>query len=569
MAPLRFVSLFALAGVVACTGTESASPPKNAGGTLVISTPGDPDVLIPALVSSIQASQITDLVYDHLADIGDSLTIVGDSGFRPALADRWSWGADSLSIAFHIHPNARWHDGKPVRATDVKFTHAAYTDSALGSPARALLANIDSVTVRDSSTAVFWYAKRSAQQFYDAAYTLLIMPEHVWKDTPMPAWRPSDIGKRPVGSGRFRFQRWTPKTAVEIVADTGNYRGAPKLSRVIWSISPDFNTAVTRFLSGEADIFEALRPEHMAEVAKNPALRVATFTSVDYLFAAFNLRDQTNKARPHPIFGSRDLRRALTMAVDRAAIVKSVYDTLAEPALGPMVRAFATTDRAQAQIPFDLARAQAKLDSLGWRDGNGDGIRERNGRPLRISLLVPGSSKARVQMAVLIQEQLRQAGARVEVEQVEFPTYAERMRKRTFDMVMGGWHTQASPGGARQSWGTAGVRAASGSNYPSYESAAFDASMDSALMELDFAKKKALFARAYDTIIQDAPAIWLAEPKAAIGYHKRLRTAPMRADAWWSHLAEWWIPENERIPRDNARPAAAVPAARPDSQKTP
>ena len=199
MAALKLAGLLL---VVACVGTEGPAP-KSSGGTLVISTAGDPDVLIPALTSTIQGTQITDLVHDRLADIGDSLNIVGDAGFTPRLADKWTWAPDSLSIAFHIDERARWHDGKPVRAEDVRFTFASNRDSTLGSGIGALLVNIDSVTVPDSGTAVFWFKSRTPQQFYDAVYLVPIMPAHIWRDIPLSAWRSSPNARAPIGSGRF------------------------------------------------------------------------------------------------------------------------------------------------------------------------------------------------------------------------------------------------------------------------------------------------------------------------------------------------------------------------------
>lgn len=552
MAALRFAGLLV---VVACVGTEGP-PPKPSGGTLVISTAGDPDLLIPGLTASIQGTQITDLVHDRLADIGDSLNIIGDGGFTPRLADKWTWARDSLSIAFHIDERARWHDGRPVRADDVRFTFDSNKDTTLASGVGALLTNIDSVTTPDSGTAVFWFRSRAPQQFYDAVYLMPIMPAHLWRDIPPAAWRASPNARAPIGSGQFRFVRWTPRGSVELAADTLNYHGAPKLSRVIWSLAPDFTTAVTRFLSGETDFFEGLRPENVSAVAKQPQLRIAHTGGLGYSFAQFNLRDPADRARPHALFGDRELRRALTMAVDRGAIVRSVYDSLALPALGPTVRMYPTTDPDLPQLPFDLARAQQLLDSLGWRDVNGDGVRERNGRPLQFSLGVPGSSAARVRMAVLLQEQLRQAGVKVDVDQLDFPVLIDRMRKRTFDMMIGNWQTQASPGGVRQSWGTQGSRARNGLNYGSYESPAFDAYIDSALAATEIRQRRALFTKAYETIIQDAPAIWLAEPIPTLGYHSRLQLAHMRPDAWWAHVPEWWIPADKRIPRDNAPPAA-------------
>lgn len=548
MATMKRVQLLcALALFAGCTGSES-TPGGKPGGTLAISTGGDPDILIPSLVSTTQALQMVDLMYDRLAEIGDSLNTVNDGGFTPRLADRWTWSRDSLSIAFHINPRAKWHDGQPVRSSDVRFTLLSTRDSTLGSPVAALITNIDSVSTADSATAVFWFHQRTPQQFYDATYQLPIMPEHIWKGIAPSAWRASDAAKHPIGSGQFRFVRWTPRTSVEVGADTANYHGAPKLDRVVWSVAPDFNANLTRFLTGETDFFEALRPENIPEVAKNPALRVKTYRALSYQFAQFNLRDPANHSRPHPIFGNRELRRALTMATDRATIVRSVFDTLGLPALGPTVRAYPTTDATLAQIPFDLSRARHLLDSLGWRATNSEGVRTRDGRPLQFTLSVPSSSKVRVRQAVLLQEQLRQAGVKVDVEQLDFPVLVEKERKRTFDAAIGQWNTQPSPGAVRGSWGTASSRASSGNNYGSYESPVFDAFVDSALASFDPAVRKSYFTKAYETIIQDAPAIWLAELTPAVGYNSRVHPAPMRADAWWAHIPDWWVSASQKTP---------------------
>ena len=566
MAAMRYPLLICAIGLCGCAGNESGA--KSSGGTLAISTGGDPDVLIPSLVQSVQGAQITDLIFDRLADIGDSLNIVNDKGFTPRLADRWTWSADSLSIAFHINPAAKWHDGLPVRSSDVRFTVASAKDSTLGSPIAPLLTNIDSVSTPDSATAVFWFHARSPQQFFDAVYQLPIMPEHVWKDIAPMSWRASEAAKHPIGSGQYRFLRWIPRAAVEVVADTSNYRGPPKLSRVVWSIAPDFSTAITRVLSGEADFIQQLQPENLPEIAKHPELRTKKYNALQYVFAQFNLRDPVDHERPHRILANRELRRALTMATDRAAIVRSAYDSLALPALGPTVRAYSTTDPNLPQIPFDLPRARQILDSLGWRVAGSDGFRARNGRPLEFSLVVPASSTVRVRLAVLLQEQLRQAGVKLDIERVDFPVMVERMRKRAFDMVIGQWNTQPSPSSVLGSWGTGGSRATSGNNTGSYENPVFDAYVDSALASFVPATRKAYFTKAYTTIIQDAPAIWIAEALPRVAYHSRIQLAPLRPDAWWAHLAEWWIPADKRIARDNA-PVTQPPPALPAGQKTP
>src|ERR1700716_4277328 len=105
MASMKYAGLLCAVMLCGCVGTESSSG-KSTGGTLAISIGGDPDILIPSFVQSVQGAEITDMIYDRLADIGDSLNIVGDKGFTPRLADRWTWSSDSMSIAFHINPKA-------------------------------------------------------------------------------------------------------------------------------------------------------------------------------------------------------------------------------------------------------------------------------------------------------------------------------------------------------------------------------------------------------------------------------------------------------------------------------
>ena len=540
-------------GLAACSDKSATPSASDVGGTFVISVGGDPETLFPPLASTTTGQIVGDLVYDRLAEIGDSLNTVGDLGFQPRLAKTWDWAADSLSIAFHIDPAARWHDGRPVRASDVAFTHRIYADSANGSPFSTALENIDSVSVSDSLTATIWFREKSPMQFYDAVHTMLILPAHIIGSARGTALRDASIARNPVGSGRFRFVRWNAAQSIELASDTSNYRGRANFDRVILTIAPDFNTALTRLLGGEADMIEQVPAANLADVARDTAIRATLISSLDYNFVQLNLNDPANSSRPHPLFGDRELRRALTMALDRSNIVRNAYDSLASVAVGPTVRAYPTTDTALRQLPFAREAATRALDSLGWKDSNGDGVRDRNGRKLEFRLSVPGPSKARNAMAVLIQEQLRQTGVKVNIELLDFAAFIDRQNKRNFDAVFGGWHVEPSPGGIRQTWASAGA-SAGGTNYGSYRNASFDAHVDSALSSATLAGRRRHFTTAYQTIIDDAPAIWFAEPKRVMAVHRRIRTKGVRPDAWWANLADWSIPSGERIPRDRAVP---------------
>jgi peptide/nickel transport system substrate-binding protein len=369
----------------------------------------------------------------------------------------------------------------------------------------------------------------------------------------------SEAMRKPVGSGPFKFVRWVPNATIEIAANTAHYRKRASLDRVIWTIAPnDYNTAMARILSGDADFVETLSPAVMAQVAKTPTLKITTYPGLDFAMMLFNERDPKVHSAPNKVLGDRMVRRALTMGVDRAAIVKNVFDTLAAPAVGPTVRAFPSTDTTLTQIPYDPAAAMRLLDSLGWKVNPSTGVRAKGGVPLAFTVITPSSSKNRERCAVLLQEQLRKIGAHVTIQSLEIAAFLKQQSDRNFDAAMTALHMDANPGSVKQAWDVAEAKNPQGSNAGSYMNPVFDAQVDSAMAMASPEAAKAAFTKAYTTIINDAPAIWLYDLKGVVASHKRVHLAPLRPDAWWAHLSEWSIPANERIARD-----APVPQTTP------
>jgi len=542
----KIVALSCIAWVLACTETSPTRPVGETGGTVVISTTADPGTLFPPLVLTSQAKQITQQIYDYLADVGPDMDTRDESKFRPALADRWHWSSDSLMLAFQINPLAKWHDGKNVTARDVQFTFALNKNPALGGRLGSELANIDSVTVADSLTVAFWFHEKLPTRFLDAAAQMLVLPAHQLEKIPVDSLR--ELAPPPIGTGRFRLRNWNKGASVEIVADTANYRGRARLDRVIWSVSPEFTTAVTRLFSGDADLFDALRSENLPDVERQKNLRPIILPGMDYAFLRFNLRDPANNSRPHPLFGDRDLRRAITMSLNRATLVRSVLDTFALVPVGPVVRAYASTDPRGSQLPFDSARASQLFDSLGWIRRGADRMRAKKGKELAFTLIIPTSSTNRMRMGPLIQEQLRRMGVRVHLEQLEYTTELDRESRGRFDAALGAWVMGSSPDGMKAAWTSSGI-GKNGVNFGSYSNPRFDALLDSALLAGP-AQARERFTMAYAVINDDAPAVWLYESRMIIGIHRRIRTAAMRPDAWWFTLADWHIPPVERLPRD-------------------
>jgi peptide/nickel transport system substrate-binding protein len=551
----RVLPLLALCALVACRPGERSN--GDAGGTMIISVGAEPDALLPITTTSIVGNQVADIIFERLAEPGDEMNTRGDGGFVPELAESWTWAPDSMSIAFKVHPDAKWHDGKPVTARDVAFSFDIHKDPEVGSSVAPLLVRIDSVTVRDSLTAVVWYRQRYPEQFLDAAFQVRIHPEHWLGQVKRSEYTTSPVVRSPVGSGRFKFARWEPGTLVEVVANTAHYRGRPHLDRILWTIAPEYTASAARLFSGEADFIEYLRPETVQELQKHPELAMTRYGSLDYGFMWFNLREPRRSARPHPIFGDVGVRRALSMGVDREKAVKNVLGDLGFVAAGPLPRAHLYGDAAPKTIGYDPEGAKRLLDSLGWRDRNGDGIREKNGRQLRFSLAAPTSSQTRIRLSVVLQAMLRDVGARVELDHMELRAFQELLARKRFDAAMQAWHTDPTPSTIIQTWGIASVK--DGVNFGSYESPVFEAYVDSAATSMDPRRAQAYYHRAYETLITDAPAIWIYEPVNAAGHHRRIKLAPMRPDAWWTRIHEWSIPRNERIPRDNIGLRTATP----------
>jgi len=540
------VAIFLAVLVAGCKESAREKAAAETGGTLVIATLDDPETLFPPFVTNTSAKQITEQIYDYLADVGPSLDTRNEKDYRRELADGWRWSTDSMSISFHLNPRARWHDGKKVIAADVRFTYAVNKSPVVAGRYVSSLDNIDSVTVADSVTAVFWFHRRNPTQFLDAAAQLLILPSHQLERIPLARLRQLVLPP-PVGSGRFRFRRWDKGASVEIVADSANYRGRAKLDRVIWSVTTEFTAAVARLARGDADLFDGLRPEDMSELARRPNVRIRNLPGMAYSFLRFNLRDPGHTARPHPLFADRDLRRALAMSLDRNAIVRSVFDTFATVPVGPTVRAFPTTDPRLAQIPFDSARGARLLDSLGWIRNSG-GVRVKNGRELSFRMILSSQNLNRIKMSVLLQERLSRAGARVNVDRMESSAQNAKEERGDFDASIGAWTMPSSPDATRDAWSSTGI-GKNGVNYGAYTNPRFDALLDSALSS-DAAHARNKFSAAYEVINDDAPAVWLAEPRKILGIHGRIRTSQIRPDAWWFSLADWWIPPTERVLRD-------------------
>lgn len=539
--------VLAAASILLLATSSCGKDSGSGGGTMIVSEGADAGTLFPLIVQDEVGRTVTDLLFDHLAEIGDQMNTLGDEGFQPRIAKSWDWAKDSMSVTYHIDPAARFHDGTPVTAADVKFSLKMVNDTALATAVAPLVTNIDSIHAADSLTAVVFFKRHTPEEFYDVAYQIPIIPEHVYGKVTPTALKTSDLLRTPVGSGRFRFVRWEAATRIELIADTANYRGRAKLDRVVFLVGQAPDAASSAVLAGESDFYAAFPLDQARRLDSSKVVRGIPNILMAYGFLGMRLHARKSKTAPHPILADPAVRRAISMSLDRQSMLANVFNGTGIPAHGPFPANAATSDTTITLPPYDTTRARALLDSAGWKVG-ANGVRSKGGRPLRIELMVPATSAIRLRYADFIQEQLRRAGVAVDIAKTPGPGFQARQDAGDFDTFLNVTFTDPSVSGTKQYWGTEGLRA--GTNWLSYVNPKVDALLDSAARAPTLASLKPLASRAYQAIADDAPAVWLYNYFTMAAVNRRFETQPFRADGWWAHLADWSVRPDERIDRD-------------------
>jgi len=517
-------------------------------GTLVFVNANNPKTLLPPVIDNTGARDIDEQIFLKLADIGMSENTTGDAGFVPELADRWEWD-DPRTLVFHLDPRARWQDGVPVTANDVSFSFDAYRDPALGAAAQGALARIASVTVRDSATVVFRFRERYPTAFYDAVYQMWILPSHLLAQVPRTDWLTAPFGQHPVGDGPYRFVSWTPGQSLELAADSTFFLGRPHIRRLIWRFVSGAAAGVDQVVTGQADAIDFLgSPQNIALARKAPQLTLYPYRGSNYVYVELNLRANGDTATPHPIFGDRDVRRALTMALDRAGMATSVFGPYAKVPPGPMPQLWSIWDSTIRTIPYDTAGATRLLSARGWRPGP-DGIRVKDGQRLSFEVIFPSTSALRQQYARLMQAEWKTVGVDAQIQPLDQNLLLDRLQAGRYDAVIQGFGADPTPAsGILQHW----VRGAP-DRYSHYQNDDFDRLVTLANSgSVTTAQAAADWRSAMDILNADAPGIWLAAPDNVAAVSSRIAGVKIRPDSWWSQVWTWRIPADRLIDRDRA-----------------
>jgi peptide/nickel transport system substrate-binding protein len=525
--------------LLAAAFTVLALAEVRAQSSLVIVTGAEASMPIPTLMEGDQGAlanyEISDHLFLRLATLGPTLTTGGDAGFVPQLARSWT-RRDSVTLAFELDPRARWHDGTPVTSRDVVFTMMRARDSTIAPRVAKLLRYIQSVEAEGDRTVVFRFTRVYSEQLYDATFHTAMLPAHLLAGLPPHSLARSAYASHPIGNGPYRWVRRVPGQLIELAANQQFFLGRPSIQKLIVRVARDPDARLNMVLSGEADAMDNLTSPtvNAARVAARPELRLVMVPAPSLGYLLYNQRANGDSTRPHPILSDLDVRRALTLSLDRPVLVKAVLGGFGEVPYGPTSTLLWIRHGTPTPLAQDRAAAQRLLESRGWVDRDGDGVRERDGKRLVLQMIMPNTSAIRGQMSLLIQQQFRQVGVMLELMQLDGPTWGERREAGKFDIDFSGAIQDPSPSGLVQSWSCSGS-----SNVAEYCDPAVDSLLDRAILAPDDARST--WQEILRRIEADAPATFLYRQTYAFVVNRRFSDVVIRPESSWSLVWRWKV----------------------------
>ncbi len=335
-----------------------------------------------------------------------------DGELEGRLARRWEHSADYQTWTIHLRTDVRWHDGVPVTAHDVKFS----LDLHKHPDVLYELPDSYEVTVLDDSTYTITYRGGKArgtplQPMWRSKY----YPKHLLEELEPKEFFQWEFWTHPVGNGPYRYVRYVPQTMMEFEANPDYYRGKPRIERVVLKFGAP---SITELLSGNVDFIMYVNATDQLTLAGDPRFRMYHYTSGPGPAGGpaiyWNQR--------HPPFRDRKVRRALTLAINRRELVQVLNYPEGFP-ISDVIYTQRQLLRGELPepLPYDPEAAKQLLDAAGWRDLDGDGIRERDGTQFRFTMLSSGSGSVGVgsrlgeQASVYVQDRLARVGVKMDI----------------------------------------------------------------------------------------------------------------------------------------------------------
>jgi peptide/nickel transport system substrate-binding protein len=403
------------------TGSSGAASTSGHPDRLVISTSADPKNLNPALASADPVLPLSAFLFSYTVRYDNHAKPVPDAVSEIPTLTNGDVSADGLTLKYKLRHGMKWHDGAELTCRDLRFTW-----QVMMNPKNNVITTdgwnaIRDVDCRDPYVAVVHMKHVYApflQQLWSVNGNGPILPEHLLGklNDAQGSLNQAPYNSAPVGSGPYKFVSWTRGSEVRFAANPDYYLGKPKIAEVVYKIIPDQNTLATQVQTHEIDLAWNMAATSYETMRRLTGSTIVTPVLYAYNHVDFNLR--------RPIFGDVRVRRALTYAIDRPAILAKVRHGLGELSntfLDPTLFPDAQTPRV-VTYPYDVAKAKALLDAAGWRIGS-DGIRVKNGRRLAFQISTQTESTGGQAVQQQIQAYWHAVGAMAEVKNYPTPVF--------------------------------------------------------------------------------------------------------------------------------------------------
>lgn len=493
-------------GPTASALLPTPTPPESAlwGGTLTIAIPlPEATVFNPLTAETVSEWYITNLLFNPL--------VLGSEGWGTEttgeLAERWEVSDDGLTWTFHLRRDVRWHDGVPLTSQDVLFTFAMIQDPNSGSRFRGrFLQDGDPILFTALDDYTVQVHLRRPQPTLVPDIGVAILPAHLLAGKGNST---ADFEIHPIGTGPFKLEGLEPGKAITLTANADYFRGRPYLDRIVLWMPPDDDALLSALRDGQVDI-ALLKPE------LTPKLK--DWTGGTVRVQSWDTMWQLRLNNQHPLLQDKRVRQAIALALDRQALVASVfqgYATAADSVFNQTVFTYVPHDPTLPQYLYDLDKARGLLASAGWVRRS-DGLRYKDEQPLRLPLL-QGADYFSSAIGDLVRENLAAVGIDVPVQRVNDPESA--IREGDFVLCLGCWSLLGPDPGNYAAWIYHGPAS---ENVLNYENPRVDWLFDRAQSTQDAEQRRVIYKDLERALLEDLPIIPLVYPMSIFAVSNRV-----------------------------------------------
>lgn len=482
----------------------------------------EPINLIPAMAADSASHNVTQYIYNGLVKYDKDINLVGD------LAERWEISDNNTVITFYLKKGVKWHDGVEFTADDVKFTYEFMISDDTPTVYDSDFRTIESVEVIDKYTVKVKYKEAYATSL--GSWGIWMMPSHALKGKPSQ----SPLQRKPIGTGPYILESWKSNQSIILTSFHDYFEGRPKIEKIFIRTIPDQTTQFLELLNGSIDIM-GITSKQEALDTKTPMYQnnYNTYSYLDfsYTYIGYNLRRAP--------FNNKKLRQALTYAIDKQTIIDGLLYGKGYAAEGPYQPNSIWYNKNLVPKKYDLEKAKSLLSEAGFKDNDGDGYIDYNGKKLTIELMINQGNDIRAKIAELVQESWAKIGIDVSIRILEWSTMLNATRKGEFDAVVLGWSTPMDPD-QYDIWATERCNE-NGQNFICFRNEEVDILLTEAKKEFNFEKRKAYYDRFQEILSDEQPYTFLYFPYTHIALSKRFENVkPERAGITYNFI-DWYV----------------------------